>query len=262
MDLASILGIIVAIGMILLGQILEGGHPGSLMQITAFIIVMGGTVGAVMVHCTLADFLRGLKMAKGVFFDKKIHIAHTLEELVNLASLSRREGLIALESKISEIKDPFLARTLEHAVDGVSAVDLRNLMESDLEMEDRQLLSGASVFETAGGYAPCVGILGAVLGLIHVMENLDDPSKLGPGIAVAFVATIYGVGAANLFFLPMGSKLKRKIQIEALEKQMIIEGVCAIIEGVNASVMKKRLHSFVAQLDPKAAAEHAKEGKK
>jgi chemotaxis protein MotA len=248
--------------MILAGQILEGGHPGSLMQATAFIIVMGGTIGACMVHCTLADFIRGLKMAKSAFFEKKIQIAQTLEELVNLAALSRREGLIALESKISEIKDPFLARTLEHAVDGVSAVDLRNLMEADLEMEDKQQLTAAALFETAGGYAPCVGILGAVLGLIHVMENLDDPSKLGPGIAVAFVATVYGVGAANLIFLPMGSKLKRKIQLEALEKQMIIEGVCAIIEGVNASVMKKRLHPFVAQLDPKAAAEHARESKK
>lgn len=262
MDLATILGIVVAVGMILLGQILEGGHPGSLVQATAFIIVIGGTIGACMVHCTMGDFVRGLKMAKNAFFDKKIDINHTLEELVTLAGLARREGLIALESKIAEIKDPFMARTLEHAVDGVSAADLRNLMEVDLEMEDKTQLCAAALFETAGGYAPCVGILGAVLGLIHVMENLDDPSKLGPGIAVAFVATVYGVGAANLLFLPMGNKLKRKIQLEALEKTMIIDGVCAIIEGVNASTMKKRLHSYVAQLDPKAAAAHSKEGKK
>lgn len=258
MDLATIFGIVSALGFILLGQILEGGHPGSLMQLTAFIIVIGGTIGACLVHCTMGDFLRGLKMAKNAFFDKKMNVGHTLDELVNLAGLARREGLIALESKITEIKDPFLAKTLEHAVDGVSANDLRDLMEHDLEMEDKQLTIAAGLFESAGGYCPCVGILGAVLGLIHVMENLDDPSKLGPGIAVAFVATVYGVGSANLLFLPMANKLKRKIQIEALEKAMIIDGVCAIIEGVNASVMKKRLHGYVAQLDPKAAAAHAK----
>lgn len=253
MDLATIFGIVAALGFILLGQVLEGGSPASLMQLTAFIIVIGGTIGACMVHCTMADFIRGLKLAKNAFFDKKLNVAHTLEELVNLAGLARREGLIALESKISDIKDPFLAKTLEHAVDGVSSGDLRDLMEHDLEMEDKQMITAAGVFESAGGYCPCVGILGAVLGLIHVMENLDDPSKLGPGIAVAFVATVYGVGSANLLFLPMANKLKRKIQIEGLEKAMIIDGVCAIIEGVNASVMKKRLHGYIAQLDPKAA---------
>ncbi len=247
MDLATILGIVGAIGFILVGQALEGGHAGSLVQATAFIIVMGGTLGAVMVHFPMADFVRGLKMAKLAFFSEKIELGATLDALVDLAALSRREGLIALETKIAEIKDPFLARTLEHAVDGVSAADLRNLMEADVEMEDKQLLTAASVYETAGGYAPCVGILGAVLGLIHVMENLDDPSKLGPGIAVAFVATVYGVGAANLLFLPMGAKLKRKIHLDGLQKAMTIDGVCAIIEGVNSSVLKKRLHAYVAQ---------------
>jgi chemotaxis protein MotA len=191
-----------------------------------------------------------------------VELGHTLAQLVELAALSRREGLIALESKIADIKDPFLARTLEHAVDGVSAADLRGLMEADVELEDKQALEGAKLFETAGGYAPCVGILGAVLGLIHVMENLDDPSKLGPGIAVAFVATVYGVGSANILFLPLGSKLKRKVHLEALEKAMVIDGVCAIIEGVNASIMKKRLHAYVAQLDPKAAAAAATTAKK
>jgi chemotaxis protein MotA len=254
MDLATIVGVITAIGLIVLGQILEGGSPASLVQLTAFIIVIGGTVGAVMVHYPMADFLRGLKLLRQAFLNRKSDLGHTLNSLVELAALSRREGLIALEAKIAEIKDPFLARTLEHAVDGVSAADLRNLMEADVELEDRQAMAGASVFETAGGYAPCVGILGAVLGLIHVMENLDDPSKLGPGIAVAFVATVYGVGSANILFLPLGSKLKRKVQLEGLEKAMIIDGVCAIIEGVNASVMKKRLHSYVAQLDPRSLA--------
>lgn len=262
MDLATIAGIITAVGMVLLGQIMEGGSPGSLVQLTAFMIVIGGTIGACLVHCTLADFLRGVKMAKQAIFQRKSELGHTLGELMSLAALSRREGLIALESKIPELKDPFLARTLEHAVDGVSASDLRNLMEADVELEDRQALQAASLYETAGGYSPTLGILGAVLGLIHVMENLDDPSKLGPGIAVAFVATVYGVGAANIVFLPLGSKLKRKVQLEAIEKAMIIDGVCAIIEGVNASVMKKRLHSYVAQLDPKWAAADAKSEKK
>jgi chemotaxis protein MotA len=262
MDLATIGGVIASIGLILVGQVLEGGSPSSLLQLTAFIIVMGGTVGACMVHSTPADFVRGLKMLKQALVNKRTELGHTLNELVDLAALSRREGLIALEAKIAEIKDPFLARTLEHAVDGVTAADLRNLMEADVDLEHRQELQAASLFETAGGYAPCVGILGAVLGLIHVMENLDDPSKLGPGIAVAFVATVYGVGMANLLFLPLGAKLKRKVNLEGIEKAMIIDGVCAIIEGVNASVMKKRLHSYVAQLDPKSAADEKAAAKK
>ncbi|MBL8694331.1 MAG: flagellar motor protein [Planctomycetes bacterium] len=246
MDLASILGLVAAFGFILLGQALEGGHAGSLVQATAFIIVIGGTIGACMVHYPMKDFLAGLKMAKLAFTEKKVEMGGTLEELVTLAALSRREGLIALESKIGEIKDKFLARTLEHAVDGVSAADLRNLMENDVAHEEEEMKAACGLWETAGGYCPCVGIVGAVLGLIHVMENLDDPSKLGPGIAVAFVATVYGVASANIIFLPMASKLKRKIHHEMVKKAMIIDGVCAIIEGVNSSVLKKRLHMYVA----------------
>lgn len=253
MDLASVVGILLAVSAILLGQVLEGGHPSSIMQLTAAIIVFGGTIGAVLVNFTMADFMRGVKMAKNAFIEKKIELGKTLDELVDLAALSRREGLIALEAKIAEVKDPFLARTLEHAVDGVSAADLRNLMEADLALEEKTELTAASVFEAGGGYAPTVGILGAVLGLIHVMENLDDPSKLGPGIAVAFVATVYGVGSANLLFLPIANKLKRKIHLEGLKKEMIVDGVCAIIEGVNSSVLKKRLHSYVAQSGGHAA---------
>jgi chemotaxis protein MotA len=259
MDFASIAGIVIAIAAIVGGQALDGGHAGSLFQLTAAVIVLGGTFGACLVNYPLKDFLRGLGMAKLAFLEKKIELRITLEELVALATLSRREGLIALEAKIPELKDPFLARTLEHAVDGVSATDVRNLMEEDVALEERTELTAAGLFETAGGYAPTVGILGAVLGLIHVMENLDDPSKLGGGIATAFVATVYGVGAANLVFLPIGNKLKRKIQLEGLKKAMVIEGVCAIIEGVNGSVLQKRLHAYVAQAAGKAepAAEKA-----
>src|SRR5262245_23359735 len=163
MDLASIAGIVIAVMAILGGQILEGGHPGSIMQVTAALIVFGGTIGACLVNYPLRDFLRGAAMARQVFTEKTVDLKATLDELVALAALSRREGLIALEAKIAEIKDPFLARTLEHAVDGVSAGDLRHLMEEDVELEERTQLTAASLYETAGGYAPTVGILGAVL---------------------------------------------------------------------------------------------------
>ena len=215
------------------------------MQLTAAIIVFGGTIGACLVNSTMADFIRGLKMGKAAFVEKKVDLGKTLDELVELAALSRREGLIALEAKIAEVKDAFLARTLEHAVDGVSAADLRTLMEADLALEEKTETTAAGVFEAAGGYAPTVGILGAVLGLIHVMENLDDPSKLGPGIAVAFVATVYGVGFANVVCLPMSFKLKRHMEHDQLIKQMVLEGVVGIQSGVAPGALRSKLKVYL-----------------
>src|SRR3990167_7942951 len=194
MDKLSFGGIALAIISILGGQALEGGHAGSLMQATAFIIVAGGTIGAVMLSYPSADFSRGIKLGKSVFKEEKSDLPALVKELVDMASIARRDGVLALETKLATITDPFLKRAVGFVVDGVDAGVARSALEGQIDAEFEENTVGAKVFESAGGYSPTVGILGAVLGLIHVMENLSNPDAIGPGIAVAFVATVYGVG--------------------------------------------------------------------
>jgi chemotaxis protein MotA len=167
-----------------------------------------------------------------------------MTELVELATVARRDGVLALESKLTEIKDPFLKRALGFLVDGVEASVARTSLETEIEIEAEENTAYAKLYEGFGGLSPTVGVLGAVLGLIHVMENLNDPSKLGPGIAVAFVATVYGVGAANLFALPLANKLKRKVNLEKERKTLIAEGVLSIQEGLNPRVLEEKLKAF------------------
>lgn len=244
MDITSIGGIVFAIACILGGQAIEGGHASSLGQATAAIIVLGGTIGAVAVAFPMNDFLRGLKMAKMVFTNKKNDPSVIIKEIVDLAAIARREGVLALEQKLGEIKDPFLKRAVGFLVDGVDAHVARDSLETEIHHEFENDGVAAKVWESCGGFAPCVGILGAVLGLIHVMENLADPSKLGGGIATAFVATVYGVGFANLFFLPMANKIKRKLALEKDRKTLIAEGVLSIQGGLNPQVLEEKLASY------------------
>jgi chemotaxis protein MotA len=247
MDIASVGGIVVAIGMILLGQALEGGHVGSILQLTAALIVFGGTIGAVLVAFPKKDFMTGMKLLKVAFGDQKADLAGLSRQLVEYASVARRDGVLALEGKLGEVQDPFLRRALQFVVDGVDATVTRDTLESAIELEFEEQTVGAKVWESAGGFAPTVGILGAVLGLIHVMENLNDPSKLGGGIATAFVATVYGVGAANLFFLPFANKIKRKLGLEKERKTLIAEGVLSIQEGINPRVLEEKLRAYVGE---------------
>lgn len=244
MDFTTIGGIVFAIACILGGQALEGGHASSLVQATAAIIVLGGTFGATAVAYPMDDFLRGLKSAKNALISKKQNPGLLIAELLELASLARRDGVLALEGKLATITEPFLKRALSLVVDGVDAAVVRDALETEIEVEFEEHAVAAKVWESAGGFAPTVGILGAVLGLIHVMENLNDPSKLGSGIATAFVATVYGVGISNLLLLPMGAKLKRKLVIEKERKTMVAEGVLAIQEGVNPRVLEEKLRAY------------------
>lgn len=244
MDVTTIGGIVVAIGLILLGQRLEGGHVGSILQATAALIIFGGTAGAVMVAFPKKDFLRGMKLAKTAFTDKTMDLGALTKQIVELAGIARRDGVLALESRLGAIDDPFLKKALQFIVDGVDAAVARGALETTIDAEFEENAVGAKVWESAGGFAPTIGILGAVLGLIHVMENLNDPSKLGGGIATAFVATIYGVGAANIFFLPMANKIKRKLTLEKERKTLIAEGVLAIQEGLNPRVLEEKLAAY------------------
>jgi chemotaxis protein MotA len=257
MDITTVAGIVAAIGLILVGQALEGGHVGSILQATAALIIFGGTLGAVMVAYPKKDFVRGMKMVKLVFTEKKHDVGGVTRQLVEFATIARRDGVLALEGKLKEVEDPFLRRALQFVVDGVDASVTRDTLEAAIDAEYEENVVGAKVWETAGGFAPTIGILGAVLGLIHVMENLADPSKLGGGIAVAFVATVYGVGAANIFFLPFANKLKRKLTLEKERKTLIAEGVLSIQEGVNPRVLEEKLRALTGEEAPPDAEKKA-----
>jgi chemotaxis protein MotA len=186
----------------------------------------------------------GLKAIKTSITERKSDIPILMTQLVELATVARRDGVLALESKLAEIKDPFLKRALGFLVDGVEASVARTSLEQEIEMEAEEQMAFAKVFDQFGGFLPTVGVLGAVLGLIHVMENLSDPSKLGPGIATAFVATVYGVGLSNLVILPVAAKLKRKLALEKERKTLIAEGVLSIQEGLNPRILEEKLKAF------------------
>jgi len=244
MDFGTIGGLVFAVGMILLGQALEGGHVGSVLQLTAFMIVFGGTIGAVMISFPMNEFIRGIKMGAGTLTQRKSDLLQLLDQAVDLAGVARRDGVLALEQRMPELKDPFLKRAIGFIVDGVDATVARDALETEIVHEFEEATVGAKVFEAMGGYAPTVGILGAVLGLIHVMENLNDPSKLGGGIATAFVATVYGVGSANLLFLPLANKIKRKLALEKERRILIAEAALSIQAGLNPRVLREKLLAY------------------
>ncbi|HXU80424.1 MAG TPA: flagellar motor protein [Polyangia bacterium] len=250
MDIATIGGLLFAIACILGGQALEGGHASSLAQATAGIIVIGGTIGACAVAFPMKDFLAGLKKAGMAFKNKKADWAGLMDQIIDLAGVARRDGVLALEQKLASIKDPFLKRAVGFIVDGVDASVARDALETEINHAYEEGVVGAKVWESAGGYSPTVGILGAVLGLIHVMENLADPSKLGSGIATAFVATVYGVAAANLVFLPMANKIKRKLVLERELQTMVAEGILSIQAGLNPRVLEEKLRAYAGHNAP------------
>jgi len=246
LDITSILGVILGLSAILLGQALEGGHMGSLLQFTAFMIVIGGTLGAVMLQCNMRVFLDGLSMLKWVFQPPHVVPQATLKLLIDWSQMARRGGLLALEPEIELQQDLFHRRGLQMLVDGAEPEVLRETLEVDLQAYENHHMEAAKVWLAAGGYSPTIGILGAVMGLIHVMENLSDPSKLGAGIAVAFVATIYGVGGANLLYLPIAGKLRYWVGRQVADKELFIHGMVAIANGENPRIIEAKLQGYLA----------------
>lgn len=247
MDITTLLGISLGLLCIVLGQVLEGGHLGSMFQVTAAIIVLGGTAGAVITQFPVRELMQGLRQSRRIFLNEPSDMSKLVKNILELSRRSRREGLLALENEAARSGDPFLVKGLTALVDGSDVRALRSMLDNIADQEEQSQDPGPRLLEAAGGYAPTIGILGAVLGLIHVMENLSDPSKLGAGIAVAFVATVYGVGSANLIFLPLAQKLRMKMRREMVRKAMITEGVCGIQEGLNPQMLEKRLQSFITR---------------
>lgn len=245
MDILSFAGIVLAFVAILGGNALEGGHLSSLVQPTAFLIVAGGTVAAVMVQTPLSTFIKAMKITGWVFVPPKLDFKTAVDKIVEWGNVARREGLLGLETMAETETDPFIKKGLQLLVDGSEPDTIRGVLEVELSATEHQENAAAKVYDGFGGYSPTIGIIGAVMGLIHVMENLSDPSKLGPGIAVAFVATIYGVALANLFFLPMANKLKGVVHHRSQFKELTIEGLAAIAAGENPRNIELKLHGYL-----------------
>lgn len=244
MDIASLVGLVLGFAAILLGNIMEGGHTASLMQLTAAIIVMGGTFGAVLLSNTGSDIKIALQYARRCFFDNPSSLSRDIKDVLQCAQVAKKESLLALEKNLPNIHNDFFRDALSAVIDGIDPVTVRDIFETRMQHEEDMITAGAKVWTDAGGFAPTVGIIGAVLGLIHVMNNLTDPSKLGPGIAVAFVATVYGVGSANLIFLPIGNKIKKKAHHRVLELAPLLEGAIMIGAGLNPKVVERKLEAY------------------
>ena len=241
MDWASLIGLILVLGGIVVGQAIEGGSLSSLVQPAAFVIVVIGTIGAVLLQSRMPTFIRGVKLLKWVVNMPQDTSKKNVQDAMIWSVVARREGFLSLEKYMDSSKDPFIGKGLRLVIDGIDPVRLREILEIDIsfyEMEQRQAIK---IWDAAGGYSPTIGILGAVLGLIHVMENLTDPSKLGSGIAVAFVATIYGVGLANLFFLPVANKLKEIVGREVVRREMLADIFYSIAQGDSPRIVEERL---------------------
>lgn len=243
-DISTIAGLLVTVVGILGGLLLEGGKFTDVAQFTAAIIVLGGTAGAVMVTTPMPLLLQSVKKLPHVFWDSIPSSDDAVERLMRFAARARKDGLVSLERDTESIEDPFLRKALTLAVDGADLQDLRSIMELELDLAERRGESEAKVFEAAGGYAPTIGIIGAVLGLIQVMKHLEDIEAVGHGIAVAFVATVYGVALANLFLLPAASKLKLRLQRSLQIKELMLEGVIGIAEGLNPKLIRSKLEAF------------------
>ncbi len=247
MDKSSLGGIFLALGGILAGLLLEGGNLQQIVQPTAAMIVFGGTLGAVMLQFPLPVVLHAFRRLGSVFVSPKQNSQATIQRLVQFAQKARREGIVSLDADLPQIEDPFLKKTLMLAVDGTEPQELRKIMELELDNQAEYEEQVPQVFESAGGFAPTIGIIGAVLGLIQVMQHLDKIDEVGRGIAVAFVATIYGVGSANLLYLPIAGKMKLRIREEQITREMTLEGVASILEGMNPRMLETKLLGFLVE---------------
>jgi chemotaxis protein MotA len=244
MDKSSIGGVLLAIAGIIAGLILEGGHISQILQPTAALIVFGGTLGAVLLQFPLSTVGAAFGRVAHVFTAPRKQDDHLIRLLIGFANKARRNGVVSLDADLQSIQDPFLRQALMLAVDGTEPSDLRRIMQVALDSATESEERLPAVFESAGGFSPTVGILGAVLGLIQVMQHLDNITEVGRGIAVAFVATIYGVGIANLFFLPMAGKMRLRLRDDVQRREMMLEGVISILEGMNPRMLEVKLSGF------------------
>jgi chemotaxis protein MotA len=244
LDLTVFIGLLIAAVCILGGLILEKGELKDVTQVTAALIVVGGTIGAVVISTPQKTLRSAMRRAPSVLRGSDMEPGALIDQLVGYAQLARHKGTSALEGVADEVADPFLNKALHLLADGFSGSEVRLLLETDIDIAEHRADADAKVFDAAGGYAPTIGIIGAVLGLIQVMKHLDQMQEVGRGIAVAFVATVYGVAAANLLFLPLGSKIRGQARAETKIREMILEGIMAIHEGLNPRMVRQLLAPY------------------
>ena len=247
MDVAAFLGILIGIGAVIGGNLVEGGNTAHLVQAAAALIVFGGTLGATLLSSSIRDMFNAVKALGMVFGARSSTTGEVIEDILGLLVKARKMGLLSLESQVKTIENDFLRKGLNLVIDGIPPAMIKDILFQEIYTYENTCKKAAKVFESAGGYAPTIGILGAVLGLIEVMRNVTEPSKIGSGIAVAFVATIYGVGSANLIFLPLGRKIINRLKEEVFIKELILEGVLGVEAGVNPYFLKARLNAFLAE---------------
>ena len=252
MDKGSIFGVFVALAGITAGLMIEGGNLGQVLQPTAALIVFGGTLGAVLLQFPPQTVWAAFRSLSSLFAAPRRRDTDLIQLLVGFANKARRQGVVSLDADLERIQDPFLKQTLMLAVDGTEPSDLRSIMHVNLDSITDQEDRLPAVFDSAGGFSPTIGILGAVLGLIQVMQHLDKIEEVGRGIAVAFVATIYGVGIANLFFLPFAGKMRIRIQSDHRRREMMLEGVISILEGINPRILEIKLNGFLNDAERRA----------
>ena len=251
-DLVSIGGLVVALGGILTGLILDGGSIKDVRQFSAALIVVGGTLGAVMITTPMRVLLGAAKRVGAIFFERSYTPASVIDEIVGYATQARKQGIVSLEQQANDIPDPFMRKALNLAIDGVEMNQLRSIMELEITLMEHEGEAEAKVFEAAGGYSPTIGIIGAVLGLMQVMKNLANIEEVGRGIATAFVATVYGVALANIFLLPAGNKLKARVKEEVRIRELALEGILSVVEGLNPKLIRTKLEAYAP---PNPAAE-------
>ena len=245
MDKLTIFGLVVGLTGVLSGQLLQGSDLSILLQGSAFMIVFGGTLGAVMVQSSARVFITAVTMGSWVFVRPHTSSKDSIRQLVGFSALARKEGILALEGRMNKISDPFMRKGIELLVDSNSGEKIREILDVDIHSWEQLRWQSARVWEAAAGYSPTIGIIGAVLGLMHVMQNLSDPGKLGSGIAEAFVATIYGVAFANLLFLPIANKLKSIIMEQYNIQEMIVDGLVGIANGDHPKLVETKLQSYI-----------------
>lgn len=245
MDLIALIGLIIGIGAIVTGNIAEGGTTAHLVQVAAAIIVFGGTFGATILSFPFKDIITAILSLKFIFFNRKVNFNDTIETILDLLVIARKKGLLALQQEFDRIDDPFLKRGLTYVIDGLSPSIIKDSLYQEIYTYEDIIRRAAKVYDSAGGYAPTIGIIGAILGLIHVLKNVADPSKIGAGIATAFVATIYGVGSANLIFIPMAKRIINKLENEILLMELMVEGILGIESGMNPYFLRAKLEAYI-----------------
>jgi len=247
MDIASVVGLILGIGAVIGGQLLEGGQLSQITQPTAALIVFGGTFGAMFLSFPVQDIKKSFSMIPSVFKKVDMDVRPIIDEILTIATIARKEGVLAVEGKRDSITNPLFKKSIKFVVDGFEANTVKEIIDTEIYMAFEEEEAAGKAMEGAGGYAPTIGIIGAVLGLIQVMSMLNDPSRIGEGIAVAFVATVYGVGAANLVFMPIGSKMKRQAHMRMITKEVVKLGVVGIQEGLNPHFLREKLEIYVEE---------------